>query len=147
MAYLNNSSRVYSLLFFFKAESPLLISSIRSLCSYITFSKPYIPDRPTPNKVFLSKHDGMPRDCAINFDHIQTVSKGKIRSPGACDVGKVDLNWSLENSCLWKVFHIQAYNSVYLSIITPIVILYFRHISFPLVVKLVSGRSGILHRG
>ena len=22
--------------------------------------------------------DGMPRDCAINFDHIQTVSKKKI---------------------------------------------------------------------
>lgn len=29
-------------------------------------------------KVFLSKHDGMPRDCVVNCDHIQTVSKGKI---------------------------------------------------------------------
>ena len=26
----------------------------------------------------MSKDDGMLKDCAINFDHIQTVSKGKI---------------------------------------------------------------------
>jgi mRNA interferase MazF len=30
--------------------------------------------------VFLSRDQGMPRDCAINFDHIQTVSKGKVGS-------------------------------------------------------------------
>jgi mRNA interferase MazF len=29
-------------------------------------------------EVFLSKADGMPRDCAVNCDHLQTVSKGKI---------------------------------------------------------------------
>jgi len=28
----------------------------------------------------LSKHDGMPRDCVVNCDRIQTVSKGKIGS-------------------------------------------------------------------
>ena len=28
----------------------------------------------------MSQKDGMPRDCAINFDHIQTVSKEKIGS-------------------------------------------------------------------
>jgi mRNA interferase MazF len=28
--------------------------------------------------VFLSEHDGMHHDCAINGDHIQTVSKEKI---------------------------------------------------------------------
>ena len=33
--------------------------------------------RDIPSEVFLSKLDGMPRDCAVNFDHIQTVSKGK----------------------------------------------------------------------
>ena len=26
----------------------------------------------------MAKHDGMPRDCAVNCDHIQTVSKGKV---------------------------------------------------------------------
>ncbi len=34
--------------------------------------------RDIPSEVFLSKQDGMKRDCAINLDHIQTVSKGKI---------------------------------------------------------------------
>ena len=29
---------------------------------------------------FLSKNDGLPRHSAINFDYIQTVSKGKIGS-------------------------------------------------------------------
>ena len=36
--------------------------------------------RDIPSEVFLSKQDGMARDCAINFDHIQTVSKAKIGS-------------------------------------------------------------------
>jgi len=27
----------------------------------------------------LTKADGMPRDCAVNLDHLQTVAKGKIR--------------------------------------------------------------------
>ena len=36
--------------------------------------------RDIPSEVFLPKNEGMQRDCAINFDHIQTVSKGKIGS-------------------------------------------------------------------
>ena len=36
--------------------------------------------RDIPSEVFLTKHDGMPKDCAINLDHIQTVSKEKIGS-------------------------------------------------------------------
>ena len=36
------------------------------------------PVRDIPSEVCLSTHDGMPRDCAINCDHIQTVSRGKI---------------------------------------------------------------------
>jgi mRNA interferase MazF len=36
--------------------------------------------RDIPSEVFLSKQGGMIKDCAINFDHIQTVSKGKIGS-------------------------------------------------------------------
>ena len=36
--------------------------------------------RDIPSEVFITKQDGMLKDCAINFDHIQTVSKGKIGS-------------------------------------------------------------------
>ena len=36
--------------------------------------------RDIPSEIFLSKQDGMPKDCAINFDHIQTVSKRRIGS-------------------------------------------------------------------
>jgi len=34
--------------------------------------------RDIPTEVLLTKEDGMPRDCAVNLDHIQTVSKAKI---------------------------------------------------------------------
>jgi mRNA interferase MazF len=36
--------------------------------------------RDIPSEVLLTRADGMPRDCAVNFDHLQTVSKGKIGS-------------------------------------------------------------------
>jgi mRNA interferase MazF len=34
--------------------------------------------RDIPSEVPLSAGDGMARDCAINLDHLQTVSKAKI---------------------------------------------------------------------
>ena len=34
--------------------------------------------RDIPSEVFLSRTDGMPRECAVNLDHVQTVSKAKI---------------------------------------------------------------------
>lgn len=36
--------------------------------------------RGIPTEVLLTKEDGMAKDCAVNLDHIQTVSKGKIGS-------------------------------------------------------------------
>jgi mRNA interferase MazF len=36
--------------------------------------------RDIPSEVLLTRADGMPRDCAVNLDHLQTVSKGKIGS-------------------------------------------------------------------
>ena len=36
--------------------------------------------RDIPSEVLLTKADGMPRDCAVNLDHLQTVAKGKIGS-------------------------------------------------------------------
>lgn len=34
--------------------------------------------RDIPSEVLLTDADGMPRDCAVNLDHVQTVAKGKI---------------------------------------------------------------------
>lgn len=34
--------------------------------------------RDIPSEVALSIEDGMPRECAINFDHIQTIQKSKL---------------------------------------------------------------------
>jgi mRNA interferase MazF len=36
--------------------------------------------REIPTEVFIYKEDGLPRNCTINCDHTQTVSKGKIGS-------------------------------------------------------------------
>lgn len=34
--------------------------------------------RDIPSEVVLTEADGMPKDCAINLDHIQTVAKARI---------------------------------------------------------------------
>jgi len=34
--------------------------------------------RDIPTEVVLGREHGLPRDCAINLDHIQTVPKGRI---------------------------------------------------------------------
>jgi mRNA interferase MazF len=34
--------------------------------------------RQIPTEVLLTAEDGMPRSCAINLDHLQTVSRGKV---------------------------------------------------------------------
>ena len=34
--------------------------------------------RDIPTEVVLSGEDGMPRTCAVNLDHIQTVSRSKV---------------------------------------------------------------------
>ena len=34
--------------------------------------------RDIPSEVLLTATDGMPRDCAVNLDHLQTISQGKI---------------------------------------------------------------------
>ena len=36
--------------------------------------------RDIPTEVMLSRSDGLPQDCAVNLDHVQTVSRGKIGS-------------------------------------------------------------------
>ena len=34
--------------------------------------------RGIPSEVVLGVADGMPQDCAVNFDHLQTVPKAKV---------------------------------------------------------------------
>jgi mRNA interferase MazF len=36
--------------------------------------------RDIPSEVLLDRTDGLPRECAVNCDHMQTVSKAKIGS-------------------------------------------------------------------
>jgi mRNA interferase MazF len=36
--------------------------------------------RDIPSEVLLTKANGLPRECVVNCDHLQTVSKGKIGS-------------------------------------------------------------------
>ncbi len=64
-------------------KRPVLILTRDSVLEYlgeVTIAPITSTVRDIPSEVFLSKHNGMKRDCAINLDHIQTVSKGKIGS-------------------------------------------------------------------
>ena len=64
-------------------KRPVLILTRDSILEYLgeaTIAPVTSTVRDIPSEVFLSRHDGMQKDCAINLDHIQTVSKGKIGS-------------------------------------------------------------------
>ncbi len=62
-------------------KRPVLIITRDSILEYlgeVTIAPVTSTVRHIPSEVFLSRNDGMKKDCAVNFDHIQTVSKGKI---------------------------------------------------------------------
>ncbi len=62
-------------------QRPVLILTRDSVLEYlgeVTVAPITSTVRNIPSEAFLSKADGMPRDCAVNCDHLQTVSKGKI---------------------------------------------------------------------
>ena len=64
-------------------KRPVLILTRDSILEYlgeVTVAPITTTVRDIPSEVFLSKQDGMIKECAINLDHIQTVSKGKIGS-------------------------------------------------------------------
>jgi mRNA interferase MazF len=64
-------------------KRPVLILTRNSILEYlgeVTVAPITSTVRDIPSEVCLSKDEGMQRDCAINFDHIQTVSKRKIGS-------------------------------------------------------------------
>ncbi len=65
-------------------KKPVLILTRNSVLEYlgeVTVAPITSTIRDIPSEVFLSTVDNMPRDCAVNCDHLQTVSKGKIGAP------------------------------------------------------------------
>jgi len=64
-------------------KRPVLILSRNSIIGYlgeVTVAPITSTVRDIPSEVQLDRDDGMPRECAVNCDHIQTVSKSKIGS-------------------------------------------------------------------
>jgi mRNA interferase MazF len=60
---------------------PILIltrTSIIQFLSEVTVAPITSTIRGIPSEVQLGIDDGMPQDCAANFDHLQTVPKSKI---------------------------------------------------------------------
>ena len=64
-------------------KRPVLIITRDSVLEYlneVTIAPITSTIRDIPSEVLLTREDGMRKDCAINCDHIQTVSKDKIGS-------------------------------------------------------------------
>lgn len=64
-------------------KRPVLLLTRDSVLEYlgeVTVAPVTTTIRDIPSEVVLTSEDGMPRDCAINLDHLQTVSKSKLGS-------------------------------------------------------------------
>ncbi|MBS1259075.1 MAG: Endoribonuclease MazF3 [Candidatus Scalindua arabica] len=64
-------------------KRPVLILTRDSVLEYlneVTIAPITSTIRDIPSEILLTREDGMRKDCAINCDHIQTVSKDKIGS-------------------------------------------------------------------
>ena len=62
-------------------KRPVLILTRSSVIEYlgeVTVAPITSTIRNIPSEVVLSIEDGVPQECAINLDHLQTVSKGKV---------------------------------------------------------------------
>jgi mRNA interferase MazF len=62
-------------------KRPVLILTRNSVIDYldeITIAPVTSTIRNIPSEVYLSEADGMQKGCAVNCDHLQTVSKSKI---------------------------------------------------------------------
>jgi len=60
---------------------PVLILSRDPVIEYlgeVTIASVITTIRDIPSEVLLTKADGLPRECAVNCDHLQTVSKSNI---------------------------------------------------------------------
>jgi mRNA interferase MazF len=64
-------------------KRPILILTRDSIMEYlgeVTIAPISTTIRNIPSEVVLTRQDGLLQDCAVNLDHIQTVSRGKIGS-------------------------------------------------------------------
>lgn len=62
-------------------DRPVVILTRDSVGNYlneVTIAPITTTVRDIPSEVVLSKEDGMPRACAINCDHLQTVARSRI---------------------------------------------------------------------
>ncbi len=62
-------------------KRPVLILTRDSVLGYlgeVTVAPITSTIRDIPSEVLLTREDGLQKDCAINCDHMQTVSKNKI---------------------------------------------------------------------
>ena len=62
-------------------KRPVLILTRSSAIEYlgeVTVAPITTTIRDIPSETVLSGEDGMSRECAINLDHVQTVSKGRL---------------------------------------------------------------------
>ncbi len=62
-------------------KRPVLILTRSSILEYlgeVTVAPITSTVRNIPSETVLTRGDGMPKTCAVNLDHIQTVSRGKI---------------------------------------------------------------------
>jgi mRNA interferase MazF len=60
---------------------PVVILTRDSVLEYlgeVTIAPVTSTIREIPSEVLLTSKDGLPRDCAVNLDHVQTVSRSKI---------------------------------------------------------------------
>lgn len=60
---------------------PVLVLTRDSVLEYlgeVTIAPVTSTIRNIPSEVLLTSKDGLPRDCAVNLDYIQTVSKNRI---------------------------------------------------------------------
>ncbi len=61
---------------------PVLIltrNTITNILGEVTVAPITTTIRDIPSEVVIGEQEGMSRDCAVNLDHIQTISKGKIK--------------------------------------------------------------------
>ena len=62
-------------------KRPVLILTRESVLEYlgeVTVAPITSTVRDIPSEVPLGQADGMPRECAVNLDHVQTVARGRI---------------------------------------------------------------------
>jgi mRNA interferase MazF len=62
-------------------KRPVLLLTRDSVLEYlgeVTIAPITTTIREIPSEVLLTSDDGMPRPCAVNLDHLQTVAKDKL---------------------------------------------------------------------